>query len=188
MNRSALFGWSLAGMALAAGAALHGWRGVLLALSGIVFWLLLQFARALHALRHASGAPVGHVDSAVMLQSRLAVGQRLPDVVRLTRSLGDHVAGPGAQAPGDPMHAHDAATPGAPEGPPQGPPPGPLRNPPPNDPHPHGTETWRWRDPEGHAVLVRLVAGRVSGWDLVRAEADASAPLPPPPADGPRPG
>jgi len=53
-----------------------------------VFWLLLQFSRALRVLRRAGKAPVGHVDSAVMLHARLQRGQRLPQILALTRSLG----------------------------------------------------------------------------------------------------
>jgi hypothetical protein len=62
--------------AVALGYVQYGWPGVVLAVSGIVFWLLLQFTRALRAMRTAGGAPVGHVASAVMLQagSRRASG------------------------------------------------------------------------------------------------------------------
>ena len=60
----------------------------MLALSVIVFWLLLQFSRDVRALRLAARSPLGQVASAVMLQSRLSVGMRLPDVIKLTGSLG----------------------------------------------------------------------------------------------------
>ena len=85
-------GWALAVVAVAVGFAGYGWPGVLLALTVIVFWLLLQFSRALRALRVASGRPVGTVASAVMLHARLRVGLRLPQVLALTRSLGRRVA------------------------------------------------------------------------------------------------
>ena len=84
-------GWSLAATALVAGYASYGWRGVVLALSVVVFWLLLQFSRALRVMRLAAAAPVGHVPSAVMLHARLSTGLRLMDVVKLTRSLGRKV-------------------------------------------------------------------------------------------------
>lgn len=61
---------------------------MVLGITVIVFWLLLQFSRALRALREASGRPVGEVTNAVMLHARLKRGQRLVDVLRLTRSLG----------------------------------------------------------------------------------------------------
>ncbi len=88
----ARLGWALAVAAVALGYLQYGWQGVLLALSVIVFWLLLQFTRALRAMRTAGGAPVGHVASAVMLQARLKTGMRLMDIILLTRSLGEKLA------------------------------------------------------------------------------------------------
>ena len=85
-------GWALAVAAVALGYVQWGWKGVVLAVSGIVFWLLMQFTRALRAMRTAGGAPVGHVASAVMLQARLKKGQRLMDIILLTRSLGEKLA------------------------------------------------------------------------------------------------
>jgi hypothetical protein len=82
-------GWALAVAAVALGYMQWGWKGVVMAVSGIVFWLLLQFTRALRAMRAAGGAPVGHVASAVMLQAHLKKGQRLMDIILLTRSLGE---------------------------------------------------------------------------------------------------
>ncbi len=84
----AKLGWALAALAVAVGYWRYGWPGVMLALSVIVFWLLLQFSRALRAMRLAGSAPVGRVASAVMLHSRLKQGQSLMDVIQLTRSLG----------------------------------------------------------------------------------------------------
>jgi len=86
-------GWLLAAAALAAGYVMLGWQGVLLAGTMIVFWLLLQFSRALRAVRNAADAPVGSVRSAVMLQSRLRTGMTMPQVLALTRSLGEEAAG-----------------------------------------------------------------------------------------------
>ena len=79
-------------LAVAVGYAGYGWRGVLLALTMVVFWLLLQFNRALRALRRASSRPVGSVDSAVMLHARLHRGMRLLQILPLTGSLGHKVA------------------------------------------------------------------------------------------------
>ncbi len=87
-----LVGWGLAAMAVAVGYAVYGWPGVLLALSVVVFWLLLQFSRSLRAMRLASGRPVGQVDNAVMLQARLSTGLRLVDIFKLTHSLGAPVS------------------------------------------------------------------------------------------------
>ena len=64
-------GWGLAALAIAAGYVGWGWRGVVLGVTVIVFWLLLQFSRSLRVLRNAADAPVGHVASAVMLHGKL---------------------------------------------------------------------------------------------------------------------
>jgi hypothetical protein len=74
--------------ALAAGWIGWGWRGLVLAVTVIAFWLLLQFSRTLRVLRSAAGSPVGHVANAVMLQAQIKSGMRLPQVIALTRSLG----------------------------------------------------------------------------------------------------
>ena len=94
---NATWGWALALVAIALCWFQWGWQGVLLAISVIVFWLLLQFSRALRVMRQAAGAPIGHVDSAVMLSAKLRVGMRLMEIIPLTRSLGLAVPGePGA--------------------------------------------------------------------------------------------
>lgn len=124
-------GWALALGALAAGWLSYGWRGVVLALTVVVFWLLLQFSRALRTLRKAAGAPVGHVQSAVMLHSRLREGMTLAQVLALTGSLGERLPS-----------AADAAE-----------------------------ELWRWRDPGGADVTVRLRHGRLLDWTLARPDA-----------------
>jgi phosphatidylglycerophosphate synthase len=87
-----LVGWALAVLALALGYVQWGWPGVALGVSVIVFWLLLQFSRALRVMKNAGAAPVGHVDSAVMLHSKLARGMTLMQVITLTRSLGRRTA------------------------------------------------------------------------------------------------
>ena len=89
---NAALGWALALLALVAGFVGYGWPGVVLALSVVVFWMLLQFSRALRALREAAGRPVGRVDNAVMLHARMRTGLRLVDVMKLTRSLGQVVS------------------------------------------------------------------------------------------------
>ena len=87
--------WGLAAAALAAGWFAYGWPGLVLAVSVIVFWLLLQFSRALRAMRKAGAAPIGRVASAVMLHSRLRQGMTLVQVLALAGSLGERV-GPAA--------------------------------------------------------------------------------------------
>jgi hypothetical protein len=83
-----IVGWALAAAAIAVGYVGWGWPGVVLGVTVVVFWLLLQFSRALRVLKNAGGAPVGHVASAVMLHSQLKSGMTLMQVITLTRSLG----------------------------------------------------------------------------------------------------
>jgi hypothetical protein len=85
---NAAVGWLLAVLAIAAGYVGYGWPGVVLAITVLVFWLLLQFSRALRVMRNAAGQPVGSVANAVMLNARLQTGMRLPQVIALTHSLG----------------------------------------------------------------------------------------------------
>ena len=86
-----VLGWLLALAALVVGWQAYAWQGGVLAVTLIVFWLVLQFNRALRVMKNAAHAPVGHVDSAVMLNAKLQRGMRLVQVVALTRSLGRRV-------------------------------------------------------------------------------------------------
>jgi hypothetical protein len=81
-------GGALALAALIVGGLLYGWKGVILALSAVMFWLLMQFTRLMRVMRMANSSPVGHVDSAVMLNARLKPGMKLMELIPLTRSLG----------------------------------------------------------------------------------------------------
>ena len=94
---SAWAGWALAALALLVGWLTQRWAGVALAFTVIVFWLLLQFSRAVRAMRKAGSAPVGRVASAVMLHSRLRQGMTLVQVLGVTGSLGERITQP---APG----------------------------------------------------------------------------------------
>jgi hypothetical protein len=85
-------GWGLAVLGITAGFVGWGWPGVLLGVTVVVFWLLLQFSRSLRVLKSAAGKPVGHVDSAVMLHSKLKTGMTLLQVLNLTRSLGTRLS------------------------------------------------------------------------------------------------
>ncbi|MGA1286920.1 MAG: hypothetical protein ACO305_17690 [Rubrivivax sp.] len=93
---NATWGWALALAAVVLGWLQWGWRGVLVAVTVVVFWLLLQFSRAVRVMRLAAGAPVGQVASAVMLHARLRQGMRLMEILPLTRSLGQRVEPPHA--------------------------------------------------------------------------------------------
>jgi hypothetical protein len=52
-------------------------------------WALLHFTRLVKVLERAANRPIGHVDSAVMLNAKLKVGVNLMHVIALTRSLGE---------------------------------------------------------------------------------------------------
>ena len=83
-----IVGWGLAALLLFAAWRSYGWQGVLVAVSVIVFWLLLQFNRTVRVMKNAGQAPVGHVDSAVMLNAKLKPGMTMLQVIGLTKSLG----------------------------------------------------------------------------------------------------
>jgi uncharacterized protein (DUF58 family) len=83
--------WVLALVALAVGYRFYGWPGIVLAVTVIAFWLVLQFSRTLRVMRMAAQSPVGHVANAVMFNAKLSVGLRLPQVIALTKSLGRKV-------------------------------------------------------------------------------------------------
>ncbi|WP_271007452.1 hypothetical protein [Paucibacter sp. B51] len=85
-------GSALALVALVGGGLVYGWQGVILALTVVVFWLLLQFSRLMRVMRAASEAPIGRVESAVMLNAKLRAGMKLVDVLPLTRSLGQKIS------------------------------------------------------------------------------------------------
>ena len=87
-----IVGWGLALVALVAGWVNYGWQGVVFVATAIVFWLLLQFSRALRVMKNAAGSPKGHVASAVMLNAKLRHGMTLMQVIALTRSLGEQVS------------------------------------------------------------------------------------------------
>jgi hypothetical protein len=94
---NAILGWALAVAALLAGWAAYGAPGVALAVTVIVFWLLLQFNRAVRVMQRAGTAPKGRVDSAVMLHAKLRAGMTLMEVLPLAGSLGEVVGEPAAE-------------------------------------------------------------------------------------------
>jgi hypothetical protein len=66
----------------------YGWQGAAVALSVVVFGVLLHFSRMMQILKRAANRPIGHVDSAVMLNAKLQNGATLMHVTAMTRSLG----------------------------------------------------------------------------------------------------
>ena len=94
---SSVLGWVLAAALLATSWYSYGWRGLALGFSVVAFWLLLQFNRAVRVMKNASGAPIGHVASAVMFNSKLREGMKMIEILALTKSLGEKV-GPTSDA------------------------------------------------------------------------------------------
>jgi hypothetical protein len=90
---NAAIGWALAAAAVVAGYFSYGWPGLALAVTVIVFWLLLQFSRALRTMQRAGRSPVGRVKSAVMLNAKLRAGMTMLEILPLTGSLAQPVEG-----------------------------------------------------------------------------------------------
>lgn len=86
-----IIGWGLAAIGVAAAWQAYGWQGVVMAVSVIVFWLLIQFSRALRVMKNAGESPVGHIGSTVMLSAKLREGLTMMQVVAMARSLGRQV-------------------------------------------------------------------------------------------------
>ena len=66
----------------------YGWQGLVVVVSVLVFGILLHFSRMMQVLKRAANRPIGHVDSAVMLNAKLKPGATLLHVVAMTRALG----------------------------------------------------------------------------------------------------
>jgi hypothetical protein len=90
---NARLGWLLAAVFAFASWRAYDLAGLAFAASAIVFWLLLQFNRAIRVMKNAAASPVGHVASAVMFHARLARGMTMLQIVTRTRSLGRKVEG-----------------------------------------------------------------------------------------------
>lgn len=89
MNFRTVFLWAVAAALGALAYRSWGWSGVALVVGGLVFWLLLHFTRLMQVLKRAANRPIGHVDSAVMLNAKLKPGMALLHVVAMTRALGE---------------------------------------------------------------------------------------------------
>jgi hypothetical protein len=86
-----IVGWGLAFVAVVAGWQVYGWQGVVMVVSVIVFWLLLQFSRVLRVMKNAGEAPKGHVGSTVMFNAKLKHGMTMLQVITIAKSLGERV-------------------------------------------------------------------------------------------------
>jgi hypothetical protein len=85
---SKTLGTVLAGSAILIGWAVYGWRGLVLAATVIVFWMILQFNQARRLLQQVAQRPKGRIDSVPRVQSLLAHGMTLAEVLKVTGSLG----------------------------------------------------------------------------------------------------
>ena len=88
-----VLGWLLAAILAYASWQVYSWPGLAMAASAIVFWLLLQFNRAVRVMKNAADSPVGHVASAVMFHAGLHPGMTMLQIVTQTKSLGRKVEG-----------------------------------------------------------------------------------------------
>lgn len=89
MNWRTVFIWVSSATLVALAYRSYGWGGVAVVVGGLVFWLLLHFTRLMQVLKRAANRPIGHVDSAVMLNAKLKPGMTLLHVVAMTRALGE---------------------------------------------------------------------------------------------------
>jgi hypothetical protein len=133
-------GWLLAAVAFAAGGWYHGWKGLVMAFTVTVFWLLLQFGRALRVMKNATEKPVGHVANAVMFQTKLLRHMTMLQVVGLTKSLGQKVSDSGAD---NQINV--------------------------------GNDIWRWADAAGDSVVLTFTKGKLTMWELQRAQSEQAS-------------
>lgn len=74
-----------------------GWPGLALVFSALVLWGLLHVNRMMQVFKRTTNRPVGHVDSAVMLNAKLRPGVSLLHILALTRALGERLSAVDAQ-------------------------------------------------------------------------------------------
>ena len=88
-----VFGWALAAVFAYVSWHVYSWPGLAMAASAIVFWLLLQFNRALRVMKNAADSPLAEVPSAVMFHAGLHEGMTMLQIVAKTKSIGRKVEG-----------------------------------------------------------------------------------------------
>ena len=88
---NAKLGWLLAVICVALATQQYGVQGFAAAVTLVIFWLLLQFNRALRVMRRAGERPLGQVPSTVMMQTKLKAGMPMLNVVAVAKSLGSRV-------------------------------------------------------------------------------------------------
>lgn len=88
-----LLGWALAALFAFLSWQVYSWPGLAMAVSAIVFWLLLQFNRALRVMKKAADSPLAEVPNAVMFHAGLHPGMTMLQIVTKTKSIGRKVEG-----------------------------------------------------------------------------------------------
>ena len=88
-----VLGWALAAAFAYVSWHVYSWPGLAMAASAIVFWLLLQFNRALRLMKKAADSPLAEVPSAVMFHAGLHEGMTMLQTVANTNSIGRKVEG-----------------------------------------------------------------------------------------------
>ncbi len=89
-----VLGWLLVAAIGASAWLAYGWRGLAIAASVVVFWMLMQFNRTVRVMQDAAQRPVGHVPSAVMFHAGLRPGLTMLKIVKDTGTLGVKGEGP----------------------------------------------------------------------------------------------
>ena len=69
-----ILGWVLAAVLAVASYQAYGWPGLAMAVSAIVFWLLLQFNRAVRVMKNAAESPLGEIEMDVFLVIAVGAG------------------------------------------------------------------------------------------------------------------
>ena len=67
----------------------YGWSGVVLGVTALATYLIVQFNRMLKILKVTAQRPKGFVESAVMFNARLKPGDNLLRVMQMTQSIGE---------------------------------------------------------------------------------------------------
>jgi len=75
----------------------YGWLGLAGALGALVMFALVYVTRFMKVMQRVAQRPVGHVDSAVMLNARLSMGVPLLRVTAMTGAFGQTLTEPGVE-------------------------------------------------------------------------------------------
>ncbi|PXW96653.1 hypothetical protein C7444_106174 [Sphaerotilus hippei] len=91
LNSAPVRNAALAGSAIIIATWSYGWRGLVFALTLIVFWTVLQLRRATRLMQQMANRPKGRTDSIDRVLAGLKPGMSMDELLPLTASLGDRV-------------------------------------------------------------------------------------------------